>query len=419
MTALTEDDVDTGADAGYEHGRRIVVAAAERVLAEHPFATTALPELLGAFFDAGLAWVHFPVGHGGLAMDAGLQEVADRILADAGMPPVFSLNPMGYGMAAPTIARHGSDALRRRLLRPIFTCEEIWCQLFSEPGAGSDLAGLATRAVRDGDEWVVDGQKVWTSLAHKARWAMLVARTDAEAPKHQGLTYFLVDMTSPGVSVRPLRQMTGEAEFNEVFLEGVRVPDAQRVGDVGSGWKVAMTTLMNERNAIGGGSSVRGSGLIGAALSLWQQRPELRTPALEARLVALFARADASRLTGDRQRVERGDGPIGPEGSAAKLVWAELGQDVLDFCMDFLGPEGSVYSGYDLQREHEVLDGGIVRWATLTDSRDVQRAWLRSRAFTIEGGTSDVLRNIVGERLLGLPGDLRADRGPWSSIPRG
>ncbi|WP_110182266.1 acyl-CoA dehydrogenase family protein [Nocardioides solisilvae] len=403
----------------HEEGRRLVAERAHRVLAEHPPATTGLREVLGAVYDAGLAWVHFPPGRGGLGLDAGLQEVAQRILEDAGVPPVFELNPMGYGMAGPTIVEHGSDELCEALLRPLYTCEHLWCQLFSEPGAGSDLAGLATRAVRDGDEWVVNGQKVWTSLGHVARWAMLLARTDPDAAKHKGLSYFLVDMTSPGVSVRPLRQMTGEAEFNEVFLEDVRIPDAQRLGDVGAGWSVAMTTLMNERTAIGGGSSVRGSGLVGTALRLWQERPELRTPALEERLVGLFVRADAARLTGDRQRVERGDAPIGPEGSAAKLVWAELGQDVLDFCMDLLGPEASVYSGYDLVREPEDLGDGVLRRATISSAEDVQRAWLRSRAFTIEGGTSDVLRNIVGERLLGLPGDLRADRGPWSEVPRG
>ena len=419
MTPLTDATVETNQGAGYEAGRRIVVEAAERVLAEHPFESTPLRDFLGAVFDAGLAWVHFPPGRGGLGLDAGLQDVVNRILGDAGMPAVFELNPMGYGMAGPTIVRHASDELRNRLLRPLFTCEHLWCQLFSEPGAGSDLAGLATRAVPDGDGWVVNGQKVWTSLGHVARWAMLVARTDPDAAKHQGLTYFLLDMTSPGVTVRPLRQMTGEAEFNEIFLENVRIPDAQRLGEVGEGWKVAMTTLMNERNAIGGSSSVRNSGLIAAALRLWQERPDLRTPALESRLVKLFARADAFRLTGDRQRVERGDGPIGPEGSAAKLVWAELGQAILEFCMDLLGPEASTYSGYDLQREHEDVGDGIIRWTTINAAEDIQRGWLRSRAFTIEGGTSDVLRNIVGERLLGLPGDLRADRGPWSSVPRG
>jgi alkylation response protein AidB-like acyl-CoA dehydrogenase len=407
--------------SGYEAGRRAVSAAAEKVLAEHPPATTPVRRFLGACFDAGLAWVHFPVGRGGLGVDAGLQDLVDGILQGAGGVNPFQLNPMGYGMAGPTIVSHATEEMKARLLRPMYTCEHIWCQLFSEPGAGSDLAGLATRAVRDGEEWVVNGQKIWTSLGHVAQWALLLARTDPNVAKHQGLTYFVLDMQSPGVEVRPLRQMTGEAEFNEIFLEDVRIPDTLRLGEVGEGWRVAMTTLMNERNAIGGGSGVRNSGLIRVPLRLWAERPDLRTPVLQDRLVALFARADAARLTGDRQRVERGDGPIGPEGSAAKLVWAELGQAIFEFCMDLLGPEATCYSGYDKHREPEDLGDGVKLWTSATTGdEDVQRMFLRSRAYTIEGGTSDILRNIVGERVLGLPGDLRADRDkPWTEVPRG
>jgi alkylation response protein AidB-like acyl-CoA dehydrogenase len=406
--------------SGYQEGRRAVSAAAEKVLAEHPPATTPVRQFLGACFDAGLAWVHFPAGRGGLGVDAGLQDVADGILQGAGGASPFQLNPMGYGMAGPTVVAHATEDMQTRLLRPMYTCEHIWCQLFSEPGAGSDLAGLATRAVKDGAEWVVDGQKIWTSLGHVARWALLLARTDPKVAKHQGLTYFVLDMHSPGVEVRPLRQMTGDAEFNEIFLTGVRIPDTQRLGEIGRGWQVAMTTLMNERSAIGAGSSVRNSGLIRVPLRLWAQRPDLRTPVLQDRLVTLFARADAARLTGDRRRVERGDGPIGPEGAAAKLVLSELGQAILDFCMDFLGPEATCYSGYDAHREPEDLGDGVKLWTPAARDEDVQRMFLRSRAYTIEGGTSDILRNIVGERVLGLPGDLRADRNrPWAEVPRG
>ncbi len=208
-------------------------------------------EFLRARFDAGLAWVHFPVGLGGLGVHRELQQVVERVLA--GTPQLDTgVQGIGLGMAAPTILAFGTEEQKKRFLRPLWTGEEIWCQLFSEPGAGSDLATLATRAVRDGDEWVVDGQKVWTSGAHHSRWAILVARTDAEVPKHRGLTYFVCDMHAPGVDVRPLRQITGEAEFNEVFLTGVRLGDDLRLGEVGDGWRVAQMTLMNERVAIGG-----------------------------------------------------------------------------------------------------------------------------------------------------------------------
>ncbi len=176
----------------------------------------------------------------------------------AGAPLAYARNPIGHGMGAPTIVTHGSDAQVERYLRPLFTGEEIWCQMFSEPGAGSDVASLATTAVRDGDEWIVNGQKVWTTLAHLARWGMLIARTDPDAPKHKGMTYFVVDMHAPGVDVRPLRQMTGDAEFNEVFFDDVRIPDAERLSEPGEGWRVALTTLMNERVAIGGAIPQRG-----------------------------------------------------------------------------------------------------------------------------------------------------------------
>ena len=197
---------------------------------------------LGQQFDLGLAWVHFPEGHGGLGLGPKLQTTINQRLADAGAPSAWMRNPIGYGMGAPTVVTHGSDTQKERYLRPLFTGEEIWCQLFSEPGAGSDVAGLSSRAERDGDEWVVNGQKVWTSVAHRARWGMLVARTDPDQPKHRGLTYFVVDMHQPGVEVRPLRQMTGEAEFNEVYFTDARIPDEERLGEVGEGWRVSLTT---------------------------------------------------------------------------------------------------------------------------------------------------------------------------------
>jgi alkylation response protein AidB-like acyl-CoA dehydrogenase len=388
-----------------------VADAARKVVQEHDPTSVPTREFLAACFDAGLSWVHFPEGLGGLGVSRGLQAVAEGILQDAGGPVPFALNPIGYGMAAPTLREHAqTDELKREWLRPLATTEHIWCQLFSEPGAGSDLAGLATSAVRDGDDWVVNGQKVWTSLAHRARWALLLARTDPDAPKHKGLSYFVVDMKGPGVETRPLRQMTGQAEFNEVYLSDVRIPDAHRLGAVGDGWRVAMTTLMNERSSIGASGSRRGTGTIADAVALWAARPDLHTPVLEDRLAKLWLRAEAQRLTSERSRATATVGGPGPEGSVGKLVGAELNQQVYEFCMDLLGPEGILYHDYTM-RDMERTDD----WRG-----PLQQRFLRSRANTIEGGTSEVLRNILGERVLGLPGDLRADAGkPWKEIPRG
>ncbi|MHB1912745.1 MAG: acyl-CoA dehydrogenase family protein, partial [Acidimicrobiales bacterium] len=238
----------------------------DQLLTEHDPKSESPAELWGAQFDLGLAWVQFPEGLGGLGVSPSLQAHVDSRLGEVGWPSNGARNPIGVGMGAPTLIAHGSEDQQRRYLRPMFTCEEVWCQLFSEPGAGSDVASLSTRAVRDGDEWIVNGQKVWTTLAHRARWGLLVARTDPEAPKHRGMTYFVVDMQEPGVEVRPLRQMTGEAEFNEVYFTDARIPDTERLGEVGAGWYVALTTLMNERVSIGGGVAPRGSGHIGEAV---------------------------------------------------------------------------------------------------------------------------------------------------------
>ena len=389
----------------------LVADAAKRVVAEHDPRSVPIPEFLGACFDAGLSWVHFPAGFGGLGVSRGLQVVADRILQNAGGPVPLSLNPMGYGMAAPTVREHAqTDDVRHQLLRPLATTEDIWCQLFSEPGAGSDLAGLATSAVQDGDEWVVNGQKVWTSLAHRARWGLLLARTNPDVPKHKGLTYFVLDMHGPGVQTRPLRQMTGHAEFNEVYITDARIPDTFRLGGVGDGWRVAMTTLMNERSALGGSGNRRGAGTIGDAVALWASRPDLQTPVLRDRLTSLWLRAEAQRLTSERSRVSASVGGPGPEGSVGKLVGAELNQHIYEFCMDLLGPEGILYDGYGKSGDADAED-----WRG-----PIQQRFLRSRANTIEGGTSEVMRNILAERVLGLPGDLRADAGmPWKEVPRG
>ncbi|GAA1155756.1 acyl-CoA dehydrogenase family protein [Nocardioides aquiterrae] len=235
----------------------------DALLAEHPPASTDRMDFLHARFDAGLAWVHFPEGLGGLGLPRSLQPVVEKALAAAGAPDNDPRRiGIGLGMAAPTILAFGTDEQKRRWLRPLWCGEEVWCQLFSEPGAGSDLAGLATRAVLDGDTWVVNGQKVWTSSAHLADRAILVARTDPDVPKHAGLSYFVLDMHDPGVEVRPLRQITGEAEFNEVFLTDARISDGDRLGAVGEGWTVASATLSHERVAIGGAAFPREFGMV-------------------------------------------------------------------------------------------------------------------------------------------------------------
>ncbi|BBG01474.1 MULTISPECIES: acyl-CoA dehydrogenase family protein [Pseudonocardia] len=383
-----------------------VETAAREVVGRHDPGTVPRAELFGALYDAGLAWVHHPVGLGGLGLSRGLQTVVDGVVTDAGGDRMFAVNPIGYGMGAPTVVEYCADReLVARWLRPLATGEEIWCQLFSEPGAGSDVAGLTTSAVPDGDGWVINGQKVWTTLAHVARWGMLVARTDPDLPKHRGLTYFVIDMTQPGVEVRPLRQMTGQAEFNEVYLHDARVLDAHRLGDVGAGWRVAITTLMNERTAIGGVTGRRSSGVIGEALGLWRANPDRQTAVLRDRLARLWTRAETHRLTLVRAGRTATEGRPGPEGSVSKLVGAELNQDVYEFCMDLLGPDALLYDDYEIRPD---------------PGSTLQQRFLRSRANTIEGGTSEVMRNILGERVLGLPGEPRSDSDrPWKEVPRG
>jgi alkylation response protein AidB-like acyl-CoA dehydrogenase len=383
----------------------------DELLAAHPPGATDPYQFLGAQFDAGLAFVHFPEGYGGLGLSRKLQPlIADR-LDQAGAPTMGMRNPIGYGMAAPTILTLGSETQRQRYLRPLFTGEEIWCQLFSEPGAGSDVASLAVQAGRDGDEWFINGQKVWTSLAHRARFGMVLARSDPEAEKHKGLTYFVVDMHAPGVEVRPLRQMTGDAEFNEVYFTEVRIPDSERLGEVGEGWRGAIVTLMNERVSIGGAIAPRGSGPIGTAVSLWRRRREDQRDAVTRdRLLRVWVEAEVLRLTNQRAAAHSQLGTPGPEGSIAKLAYAELNQRIYELCLDMLGPEGMLYDSYEMRRP----DGGDVGVAG-----SVARSFLRARANSIEGGTSEVMRNILGERVLGLPGDVRTDKGiPWSQVPR-
>ncbi|WP_405935033.1 acyl-CoA dehydrogenase family protein [Streptomyces longwoodensis] len=382
------------------------------LLATHPPAATDRLEFLRARFDAGLAWVHYPEGLGGLGAPRSLQAVVDAELEAAGAPDNDPRRiGIGLGMAAPTILKYGTDEQKRRYLRPLWTGEEVWCQLFSEPGAGSDLAALGTRAVREegSGDWVVNGQKVWTSSAHLARWAILIARTDPDLPKHAGITYFLCDMTDPGVEVRPLRQITGEAEFNEVFLTGVRIPDDRRLGEVGDGWRVAQTTLNNERVAIGGMRLPREGGMIAPVAKTWRERPELRTHDLHQRLLKLWVEAEVSRLTAERLRQQLVAGQPGPEGAGMKLAFARLNQEISGLEVELRGPEGLLYDDWTMRRP-ELVD---------FTGRDAGYRYLRSKGNSIEGGTSEVLLNIVAERVLGLPAEPRTDKDvAWKDLAR-
>jgi alkylation response protein AidB-like acyl-CoA dehydrogenase len=386
------------------------------LLADVPPDRVPATEFLGAQFDRGLAWVHFPPGRGGLGLSPALHQRVLARLRAAGAPSTAARNVIGYGMVAPTLVVHGTDAQLDRHLRPLFTCEHIWCQLFSEPGAGSDVASLATRAERDGEEWTLSGQKVWTTMAHIADLGLLLARTDPDLPKHAGITAFLVDMHAPGVEVRPLYQITGEAEFNEVFFSDVRLPGTARLGGVGEGWRVALTTLMNERVAIGGNAGERDAGPISEALGLWRARWQgdatARARVMRDRLVQSWIRHEVARLTNLRAIAGRQTGTPGPEGSVAKLAFAEENKRTYDLCVDLLGADGMGYgSDFPLVRPTSV---GLGAAAT-----DVRKAFLRARANSIEGGTSEVMRNILGERVLGLPGEPRADRDvPWKDVPR-
>ena len=380
-----------------------------RLLESHPPGSTPDREFLGAQFDAGLAWVHFPEGSGGLGLSRKLQSLVIDRLRKAGAPNLATRNAIGYGMAAPTILTMGSEEQKRRYLRPLFTCEDIWCQLFSEPGAGSDVASLATRALRDGDEWILSGQKVWTTLAHTAAYGMVLARTDPDSEKHKGLTYFVVDMHAPGVEVRPLRQMTGDAEFNEVYFTDVRVADSERLSPVGEGWRGAIVTLMNERVSIGGGIPARGGGSMAVALKIWERLPaERKGPILRDRLAKLWVDGEVLRLNNMRAAAKAAVGTPGPEGSIGKLGGAEHNKRVYEFCENLLGAEGMLYGSYEMRRPEGAME-----------MRSPTQMFLRSRANSIEGGTSEVMRNILGERVLGLPGDVRVDKGvPWSEVRR-
>jgi len=379
---------------------------------------------------AGWATPTYAPEYNGKGYDMRTARVVNEELSRAGVPR--SYNVIGIGMGAPTILQWGTDEQKKRLVPKIASHEEIWCQLFSEPGSGSDVAGLSTRAIRDGDEWVINGQKVWTTLAHLARWGMLLARTDPDEPKHRGLTYFVVDMKAPGVEVRPLRQMTGDAEFNEVYFNDARIPDSMRLGDVGRGWDVAISTLMNERVALGGGG---GAGVeTGAAspidtlITLLHKTGRKDDPVLRQRVAQLWIESKVMRYTNMRTQANLKSGKMpGPEGSIGKLMQAEWNKRLQEATVDTLGAYGLARFGKTASegmlgmpvREGAVFGVGADAESAQYQTGVVIQSFLRSRANSIEGGTSEVMRNILGERVLGLPKEPQVDRDiPWSEIKR-
>jgi alkylation response protein AidB-like acyl-CoA dehydrogenase len=384
----------------------------DRLLDEHDPATTEPAGFWGAQYDLGLAWVHFPPGSGGVGAAPPLQEAVNSRLAAAGAPSNALLNFVGLRLVAATLIAYGTDDQVGRLLRPLFTCREIWCQLFSEPGAGSDLAALTTVAHRDGDEWVITGHKVWTSMAHRARWGILVARSEPGRLRHQGLTFFLVDMRAQGMDVRPLRQMSGEAEFSEVRLHQVRVPDAMRLGDPGAGWGILISTLMSER-AHNGDLAVRarGQGPIAHAVRLWRRQAR-DDPVRRDQLMRLWVDAEVARMTALRAETLRHRGAAGPEGSILKLAVADLPQRVFEFCANLAGPSAMLISDY-VQVQPDRL--GVGNMGDGHDELDLAKALLNSRSSTIGGGTTEIQRNTIGERILGLPKEPR----PGAETPPG
>ena len=364
------------------------------------------PAIVARLGAAGWVAPHFAVEHGGRGLADDDARDALGLLAAWEVPHV----PRGSGLplAAPTIRQWASDETKQRLLPPLLSGEERWCQLFSEPGAGSDMASLATTAVRDGDEWIVNGQKVWTTFGHESEMAMLIARTDPDAPKHAGITYFGLDMRSPGVEVRPLVNIAGQLEFNEVFLTDVRIADLDRISPVGEGWAAAMTTLGAERHALSGvrrkrraGDEILGGKPLAEVVAMAGcseldaiSRDRLATAHTADRLLQLTARRARAAAAAGR--------PAGPEGSISKIAKASTNQRLQELALDLLGADATAWP---------VGDGEAQEWIT---------QFLRTRANSIEGGTSEIQRNIVGERVLGLPREPDAFKGtPWRTVPRG
>jgi alkylation response protein AidB-like acyl-CoA dehydrogenase len=361
------------------------------------------------FARTGLVAPTWHPDHGGLGIGNDVARAVEGVLSPLRLS---RLNPLGLNNAAAALFSHGTEEQRRRFLPPIVRNEEKWCQLFSEPGAGSDLASLATRAVRDGSaddaDWVISGQKVWTTWADEADFAILLARTDPDQPKHKGITYFLLDMHQPGVEVRPLRQITGEAEFNEVFLDGARVPDAHRVGEINDGWRVSASTLSSERQMVSGSGS-GGMGRLGGSsserlITLAKETGRWADPVIRSKVMHLWAQEQIRGWTNARVReaLSAGQSPEAAS-SIGKVHQATLNQQIQDLMVDLLGTEA-------------------IAWPVTEDPdalpRDVQ-GMMRSLANGTEGGTTDINKNILGERVLGLPKEPDPWKGkPWKDIPR-
>jgi alkylation response protein AidB-like acyl-CoA dehydrogenase len=356
-----------------------------------PDAYEFLRQWQGKLNDAGFVGLTWPKESGGRGLTFMEEMILQQEMALAKAPPV--LNILAVGMAGPTIIAYGTEEQKKRYPPKMLSCEEIWCQGYSEPNAGSDLAAVQTRAVRDGEYYVVNGQKVWTSLAHLADWMMLLARTDPDAPKHKGITYFLLDMKSPGVTVKPLKQITGDAEFNEVYFDNVRVHESQILGGVNNGWGVGLTTLMYERLALGFGIQVRLRIALDALVELARHTvkngvPVTQDPVMRQKLAQMWIDTEVFKYTGARAitKLLKGELP-GPEASTGKMMWVEGHQRLQELAMEIEGPFSQLTQGSPW-----AVAGGL--W---------QHTFLRSRANSIEGGTTEIQRNIIGERVLGLP----------------
>ena len=354
-------------------------------------------------YDAGWACLHWPKEYGGRGASP-----IERVIwnqEEGELRQLSAVFTVGHGMCGPTMMGYATEEQKKRYLPPLARGDEIWCQLFSEPAAGSDLAGIRTRARRDGDEWVINGQKIWTSGAHVSDYAILVTRSDPTVPKHKGLTFFFIDMHAPGVEVRPIKQVSGGSEFNEVFFTDLRVPDSQRLGAVGDGWKVALTTLMHERVSVGGAFPTDFDEMLELAGRLeLEDGPAIRNPAVRERLADWYVKASGLKYTGYRaiSALSRGETP-GPENSITKLVLGINREEMSSFILDLQGIAGALYDPDEA--EMEAL---------------FQRAFFRSPGHRIEGGSDEILRNVIAERVLGLPADIRVDKDvPFNEIPSG